>query len=309
MANITPAVRRCLLVLLLLLSACTRPGAQGAPAPSASQPAASAPSALPAAHFTPGSQQLGVATGCSGQLADLYYPDLGGTRVVPAVVYVHGGGWMAGSRSNLPPSGPWFKALRLAGYLFVSLDYRLAPAFTWPAQIQDVRCELQWLASQQALGVDRNRIALLGFSAGAQLVALAGLQPPPGVHIAAVITVGLPADLTRISDFNQALLDQIGPQEFGNLNPANPLLRQASPLYAVHPGAPDMLILAGQLDPLVNPSQSRSMQQALAAAGDLAQVIVVRNAGHSLDPSGGDPDPPLNTIVFTALGFLNQAGA
>lgn len=110
----------------------------------------------------------------------------------PLVVYVHGGGWVL----NTPLTQP-YDALcsKLAGDLscsVLSLDYRLAPEHPWPAAVEDVYTALVWLASDAASNVapeaDRERIVLIGESAGGNLAACASLQVrdrrPAGVTIA-----------------------------------------------------------------------------------------------------------------------------
>src|SRR3989449_11758634 len=89
----------------------------------------------------------------------------------PAVIFVHGGAWMHGD-----PSQAAGNALHFArrGIATVSLSYRLAPAHRFPAPLDDVRHGLRWVRAHAGeLGIDPERLALLGLSAGAPLALLA----------------------------------------------------------------------------------------------------------------------------------------
>ncbi len=102
--------------------------------------------------------------------ADLYLPDGVPAQNRPALILVHGGGWRSGSREFLAPM-----ALRLAaqGVVVMTVDYRLSREALFPAAVFDVKRAISWLRMQaHRYGVDPNRIAVLGTSAGAQLASL-----------------------------------------------------------------------------------------------------------------------------------------
>src|SRR5215470_18437383 len=102
-----------------------------------------------------------------------HYRPLKVSGAAPVVVVVHGGAWMTGD-----PSQAAGNALHFArrGIATVSLSYRLAPAHRFPAPLDDVRHGLRWVRAHAAeLGIDPERLALLGLSAGAHLTLLAHL--------------------------------------------------------------------------------------------------------------------------------------
>jgi acetyl esterase/lipase len=103
---------------------------------------------------------------------DLYLPN--GATAAPALVAVHGGGWVAGVRSAFQYWGPYLAA---RGYAVFSISYRLATKTkTFPEAVQDVLAGVQFLRGKAgAFGVDPARIGLIGASAGAHLAALAAL--------------------------------------------------------------------------------------------------------------------------------------
>ena len=106
-------------------------------------------------------------------VGDIYRPAAPGKY--PAMIAVHGGGWQGGARSTYQYWGPW---LAQRGYVFFAVSYRLVAASKkmFPESVHDVRAAIQFVRSQgEALKADPERIALMGDSAGAHLVALVGL--------------------------------------------------------------------------------------------------------------------------------------
>jgi acetyl esterase/lipase len=108
-------------------------------------------------------------------LLDLYLPAVPVRRPVPVIVFLHGGGWSGGTRTT----GPDFKRyFAQDGFAMASIEYRLTPAVTFPANVEDVRTAVRWLkANAAAHGLDPDRICLWGTSAGGHLAAVAGLAP------------------------------------------------------------------------------------------------------------------------------------
>ncbi len=106
-------------------------------------------------------------------LGDLYLPK--GTKSAPALVAVHGGGWVAGVRSAFQYWGPYLAA---RGVAMFSISYRLATkGKTFPQAVQDVRAGVQFVRGKAGeFGIDPQRIGLIGASAGAHLASLAALS-------------------------------------------------------------------------------------------------------------------------------------
>lgn len=232
---------------------------------------------LTACHAEPALEQR---PGCAvaGQVlpVDIARPDPSQSRH-RAVMLVHGGGWSAGSRSDYAPLA---RALAAQGFTAVSIDYRLSPAVRHPQHLQDVACQFRWLRAQaQALDVDPDRIAAVGGSAGAHLVALLAYASPEA-RPAAVVLHGGPMDLVR------AMRELAAPQQgavqalFGTATPREDQLRGASPVAWVRTGAPPTLLLHGEQDPLVPVSQARALADALANARVPHRLHVIPGAGH-----------------------------
>src|SRR5205809_1043712 len=107
---------------------------------------------------------------------DVWLPRRGSGRLSPAVVLVHGGGFVKGSRSETPQ---WDRWLNDAGYAVFDVGYRLAPPARWDQSAADITCALSWLRSNAArYGVDPDRVALGGRSAGGNLALSAAYTTP-----------------------------------------------------------------------------------------------------------------------------------
>src|SRR5262249_26300578 len=105
------------------------------------------------------------------RVGDVYRPDGYGPR--PAVLVIHGGSWRSGKRSEM---AKFARGFANAGYVVYNVDYRLAPEHRFPAQLDDVRAAFAWLHDHaHELAADPDRIAVMGYSAGAHLALLLGL--------------------------------------------------------------------------------------------------------------------------------------
>jgi arylsulfatase A-like enzyme/acetyl esterase/lipase len=100
---------------------------------------------------------------------DIYAPK--DAKNLPVMIYTHGGGWQGGDKANCIAKAAHFTQ---AGFVFASINYRLSPAVTHPAHIEDVVAALAWMKQNAArFGGDGSRMLLMGHSAGAHLTALA----------------------------------------------------------------------------------------------------------------------------------------
>lgn len=225
-----------------------------------------------------------VASGGGRDLhADIYRP----TEPNGAgVLMIHGGGWRMGSKDMMPP-----QASALAGYGFTcaAIEYRLTPEAPWPAQIHDVKAAMRWFrASAGALGLDADRLAVLGNSAGGHLALLLagtvghptfeGEGGNPGVDtaVAAVIAVYPP------------VLFHVGERTSG-ANAATALLGDepdavaaaaASPIETVHRDFPPTFFLHGNADRVVPVTASLNMYHALSKAGAQAEMHIYAEQPH-----------------------------
>lgn len=249
---------------------------------------------------------------------NVFPPNPAPARPAPVAMYVHGGGWEHGDAGLVGVPNPVEASLVSRGFFVASINYRLAPKYRWPAQIEDAKCAVRFLrANATALHIDPSRIGVWGGSAGGHLVAMLGLAGPSagfdtGEHldqssaVQAVVDEWGPADLTT-SDWNRTAAQLLVPQVFGvALDATSPVLIAASPVTYVRPGAPPFLIIQGADDPLVHPVQSQELLQRLRDAGDSATLLMVAGAGHSLVQSGSAPiSPSLAQVDQTLVDFFS----
>ena len=112
--------------------------------------------------------------------ADMYFPKSGKGKVLPAVLLIHGGGWITGSKENL---GVMAEHLALNGYVAITLSYTLSTEAPYPASVMDLKTAIGWMrANAEKYHLDPNKIAILGTSAGAQLATLVGLTPNSSIY-------------------------------------------------------------------------------------------------------------------------------
>lgn len=249
-------------LLLSLLAACVRH--TGSPPTVAAAPAA-------ASSDIDVERGLVYGAGCGAEApgADLYKPRTAAPW--PAIVLVHGGGWVRGSREEMDGIA---EAAARRGYAVLNVDYRLAPAHPYPAAVEDVRAAVAWMRAHP--DIDGTRIALWGYSAGAHLAALAGTQPAPaGGRVQAVIAGGLPADLVRAADSDLVRKFMGGP-----LAQMPERYREASPLRQVSADDPPTFLYHGTWDLVVRADYSRLMKRALDDAGVPAELYLMRGLGH-----------------------------
>lgn len=252
----------------------------------------------------------------------LYQPHHVPTSPVPVVVFVHGGAWELGN-SSVPPGtfiGDVEEAVVGRGWLFASVNYRLAPSSRWPAMIDDTMCAVRFLrADAAALHVDPARIGAVGASAGGQLVSLLGVAPQragfdvgqysdESSNVDAVVDEFGPSDLNAASWSTTPLARQISAAVFGvPPTPPSPVLADASPVTWVSAGDPPFLVIQGAEDTVVAASQSEELVTRLRASGDSATLVLVRNAGHGLVRVGGRPiSPSVPALADRAVQFLEQ---
>lgn len=222
---------------------------------------------------------------------DLYLPEEG-ERPLPLVIWVHGGGWRAGSKERPPAVG-----LTARGYALASLQYRLSSESKFPAQIEDCKAAVRWLRAHAGeYGLDPDRFGAWGSSAGGHLVALLGT--------AGEVPEWEKGEYLEFSSRVQAVCDFFGPTDFLKMDAAGSRIRhadpdspesqliggpieaypervaRANPIRYVDLVDPPFLIVHGDQDELVPLHQSELLYQALREAEVPVVLQVLRGAGH-----------------------------
>jgi acetyl esterase/lipase len=240
-----------------------------------------------------------VPGGEPAQTLDVYYPEQAPDKPLPLLVWVHGGGWKAGSKDE----NPYMRHLT-RGYVTASIEYRFSQQAKFPAQIQDCQAAIRWLrANASRYRIDPARIGVGGASAGGHLAALLGTSggqgrfPKIGGHHEQSDRVQAVCDIFGPTDFwtvvSQAEEDKAVRNIFAwnESDPYSMLIgarlgvdREAcdavSPVTYVVGDNPPFLILHGDRDELVPYAQSVELADRLEKAGVAVTLQRIPGAGH-----------------------------
>jgi acetyl esterase/lipase len=229
---------------------------------------------------------------------DLYMRQ-GTDAPAPLVFVVHGGSWEGGDRTEFQPLSHYLAA---RGYIVASIDYRLAPRHPFPAARDDLLDALAYLRHNAAsLGIDPERVVLLGRSAGAQLALLVAYTAnDPAIR--GVISFYGPTDLPYIYTHptNPAVLDSDRVlKQFlgGGLEQAPATYHAASPVNFVGLDTPPTLLIHGGRDELVWPINSRLLAERLEAAERPYLLLDLPWATHGCDFNFSGPCGQISTYA------------
>lgn len=250
------------------------------------------------------------------QALDLYLPEKKAAKPWPVFVLVHGGGWSAGDKSNSRFVEPKVSWLNDAGYLAVSINYRLAPATKHPGQVEDVCAAIAWIQRKiGALGGDPQRIYLLGHSAGAHLAALAAVDgerlkaagADPSAIRGVVLLDGAGYDIpVQYAPMREGSIMEKMYRHAFTTDPAKQ--RDASPVHRVTVKPPPFLILHVARRP-DSRRQSRLLADALEAKDGTAKVIAVDKTHATINADCGKPEDPVTVALGNFLKSPEKAAA
>ncbi len=185
----------------------------------------------------------------------------GARGTLPAVLLIHGGGWQKGEPAQMERFVP---SILQAGWAAINVGYRLAPDSIWPAQRDDMQAVFADINRRApALGIDPQRIAVLGYSAGAHLGLVIGTTPNPRVARPVALVLGAgPYDLREYTDsplvrtFLGGPPTSVGPEIYADASPLVNVGTQTPPTYLWH----------GTWDLTVSIEQSRTLARELEKA-------------------------------------------
>lgn len=239
-----------------------------------------------------------VGRGNTRQKLDLLLPAKRDGKV-PVVVFIHGGGWLSGRKEDGIPIA---RQLAAAGYAVASINYRLATEALWPAQIHDCKAAIRFLrANAEKYGLDPDRIAAMGASAGGHLAAMLGttgedrgmegeigksLRQSSGIRC--VVNLFGPANLLGFVDPSiglDQLLSEFSEARFlgTSLEQIKKNAADASPAKWISKDDVPFLTAHGTQDPLVPFSQSQELHAALTEAGVESHLVAMEGAGHGFE--------------------------
>jgi pectinesterase len=233
-----------------------------------------------------GPNRTGIEYGEAGGdklLLDAHVPD--GDGKFPVAIIVHGGGWMSGDRHH--DVNVLFEPLSRAQFTWFSIDYRLAPTNRWPACFDDVQTAIRWV-KQHAVEFkgDPDRIALIGYSAGGQLVCQAAVMAQDDTRVQAVVGLAPPNDLVadneRRGGLSRSMQSLFGFSSTNLDDAVRAVLKENSPIAHVKPGLPPFLLVQGDADKTVLYQHSLNFQAKLKENQDSCDFVVVKGASHRI---------------------------
>ena len=240
----------------------------------------------------------GTADGIDLKL-DIGKPE--GKGPFPVILFFHGGGWQQGDKWHMHK---WIQKFATLGYVGVSVGYRFAPRFKWPAQVHDAKQAVRYMRAHAGeLNIDPSRIGAMGESAGAYLALMLGVTNPGdslegtmdrdvSSRVQAVVSYfsatdftikGLPltpaleADMLKY--YNKSL-KEVRDEFTGASGPNDPILKKISVVSYVDQGDPPVLMFHGDSDPFSSLEHPRRLQAALEKAKVPNQLVIVKGGGH-----------------------------
>lgn len=228
----------------------------------------------------------------SKHLLDIYLP-ANAKGKMPLVIFIHGGGWLSNDKyADMGYMKKTVAEIVSSGFALASIDYRFSTQAVFPAQIQDCNRAISFLFDNaDKYGFDRNRFAIMGFSAGGHLASLAALSK--NNNVPSFFMPGTSKAFTF-----KAAVDFYGPSELilfpgsdnekspeGLLIGAAPLARPdlakiASPVTYVDKNDPPFLIIHGEKDELVSTKHSSLLSSWLTIADVPNELLIVKDAPH-----------------------------
>lgn len=224
------------------------------------------------------------------QKADLYFPkDIPPGQRLPVVIIIHGGGFNDGNKDRRREINIGSNLAR-RGYVGMSIDYKLwnknATSPTWPQNLHDAKTAVRWLRrNADRLGIDPDRIGVIGCSAGGNLAAMLavtgptdGLEPRGDESMSTAVQCAIsfyaPLDLPNYHDMKMFLKTRAeDPDGYRKASPINYCTADDAPILLVH----------GTGDETVNVSQSESFAKALEAGGVEHELILIPDGPHTFD--------------------------
>jgi acetyl esterase/lipase len=232
----------------------------------------------------------------------------------PALVQIHGGGWVLGFKRY--QGRLLMRRLAKRGWVCFNIDYRLSPAATWPDHLVDVKRAIAWIRDHaEEYGVDPGFVAVTGGSAGGHLTALAALtqndpQYQPGFEdadtsvVAAVPFYGV-YDMTNRKGASVAQMESVllAPWVFkADMADAPEAYAAASPIDQVRKDAPPFLVVHGRADIVAPVQDARDFVEELREVSDQpVYYLELKGAQHAFDTF---PSLRSNPVVESAARFL-----
>ncbi len=234
----------------------------------------------------------------------MHVPEGDGSKL-PLIIFIHGGAWSAGDKSDVSPIA---KFLADQGYAVINMNYRLLPDFSYPAPLEDIQMVLQWAKQHsEEYRIDTARIGMSGHSAGGHLCSLYALTQDknyipsgnslPKAYAIAPLAGGYTLEGINITDPRRedtimAWLQTAEPQSLG------------LPIYQADSGDNvTFLLLHGALDVNAPPQQATLFCEALRQGGVPVELKIYPGRGHLTLVAG---IPSKDAVAQDLVAFFNQ---
>ncbi|MDG1896478.1 MAG: alpha/beta hydrolase [Fuerstiella sp.] len=236
--------------------------------------------------------------------------------IFTAMVYIHGGGWRAGSKNRLPG---WLTAAVNDGWLsVVSVEYRFTDVAPHPAQVNDCIRAIQFVRSRaKEWNIDPDRIGVTGGSAGAHLLLWVALHDDAAdasssdpikrqsSRAACVVSFAGPTDwslLAEIEHKHPAYRQLLG-YEPGTpaAEMSSAVIADVSPISFATKDDRPVLLVHGDNDVIVPVRHASKLHEQLKSAGGSSELLVVKGANHGVAGPGGNVSQRAITFVRTHL--------
>ncbi|WP_241138906.1 alpha/beta hydrolase fold domain-containing protein [Bacillus mycoides] len=219
-------------------------------------------------------------------------------KLKPAVVLVHGGGWVSGDKGEAPHWKQWLNDL---GYTVFDVQYRMPPQAGWKDEVADIKSALGWvLQNADTYQIDPNKINVMGESAGGNLAMLAAYsmgeeQLPastnvPEVHVNSIINMYGPADMTMLYNDNpstnyvQGVMEEYIGDTVSQFPERYKLL---SPINYIQDNTPPTITLLGTGDRIVPVEQGEMLDKELTVKNVAHEFYLLPDVDHGFDINPG----------------------
>ena len=229
----------------------------------------------------------------------------------PTVIYIHGGGWVGGSKeASILQIAPFLEM----GFNVVNVAYRLGRIARAPAAVEDCRCALRWaIRNAETYGIDTAKLVVTGQSAGGHLSLTTGILPVSAGFDAECISdvdpqVAAVINYYGITDVADLMAGKPNEKSYtvswlGSQRDRKEIADLVSPIHHVRKDLPPILTIHGDADGIVPYSHAIDLHKRLETAGVENQLLTIPGGGH-----GGFSKAEVTKIDETIRAFLGKHG-